>query len=69
MINKELRTFDRNAMNKYSVLVKATSTLNDLYLDGKVKNISLEINKLSKYINDLRNDVEHRDDIIKEMKF
>ncbi|MFW3146981.1 MAG: hypothetical protein ACMUIE_09240 [Thermoplasmatota archaeon] len=69
LMNRELRTFDKELSHKSSVLAKATSTLNDMMLDGKVKNITMELNKIRKYVSDLRNDVEHRDDIIKGVKF
>ena len=65
LINKKLRSYDKTMTKKSSILVKATSTLNDRYLDGKINDIPMEINKIRKYLNDLRNDIEHREDIIK----
>jgi hypothetical protein len=68
-INKKLRTYDKEMTQKSTILVKATSTLNNRYLDGKIKDLPMEMNKIRRYLNDLRNDFEHREDIIKGVKF
>ncbi len=65
---KKLRSFDRKLAERSSLIVKATSILNDRVLDNDVEDPRMELNKLRKYVVDLRNDIEHRADIVKGVR-
>jgi len=67
--NRKLRSFDRRLTERSSILVKATSALNDRYLDDQIGDPMMELNKIRKFLTDLRNDVEHREDMIKGVRF
>ena len=65
---KKLRSFDRKLADRSSLIVKATSILNDRVLDDEVKDPRMELSKLRKYVVDLRNDLDHRADIVKGVR-
>lgn len=63
--NRELRTFDKKMTERSSLIAKATSILYDRILDEDIDNLKMELSQIRKYVVELRNDIEKRDDIIK----
>lgn len=63
--NRELRTFDKKMTERSSLVARATSILYDKVLDMKIDDLRMEVSQIRKYVVDLRNEIEKRDDIIK----